>query len=66
MPIYEYQCPNPKCGNKFEVLLVNIKVIPLDRDCPKCGRLSPKVFSSYNFQFSPYLKELDKDNMVSY
>jgi len=61
MPIYEYVCP--KCGHKFEVFYRNIRVT-YSHPCPECGTDSPKVFSTYNFQFSPFLQELCKGTII--
>lgn len=61
MPIYEYVCPN--CGHKFELRSLEFGK-PEEASCPKCGTDSPKVFSTYNFQFSPFLSELSKGTMV--
>ncbi len=68
MPIYEFRCP--KCSKKedyhpFEIFYRG-RGLPEFRKCPDCGSISPRIFSSYNFQFSPYLKELGGGNMVSY
>ncbi len=63
MPIFEYECPN--CKKVFEILWRHHST-PMNWACPDCGIISPKVYSSFNFQFSPYLKELGEGNMVSY
>ncbi len=68
MPTYEYRCPNCVENNKpkvFEILWKG-KSIPQNRECPDCGTISPKIFSTYNFQFSLYLKELGEGRMASY
>jgi len=64
MPVYEYICPN--CGKRFEIFWKTTRSIPLNRRCPDCGTLSPKIYSPFNFQFSPYLKELREGNMLDY
>ena len=63
MPIYEFVCP--VCGKKFE-LLHRGEGLPEYRKCPFCGAYGRRVFSTCNFQFSPYLKELGEGKMVSY
>ena len=63
MPIYEFKCP--KCGNKFEILHRG-QGLPEYRKCPDCGQFSPRVFSTFSFQFSLYLRELGKGNMIDY
>jgi len=64
MPIYEFKCLH--CDKKFDVLW-RVDSIPGYHRCPDCGGLSPKqLFSYFNFQFSPYLKELREGNMVDY
>ena len=35
MPLYEYKCPNPKCGAEFERLL-SFKEGEQPQECPKC------------------------------
>lgn len=67
MPVYEYKCPS--CKKVFEILwrsegLQEDMLEP--HPCPYCGTLSPKIFSPFNFQFSPYLKELGEGRMVNY
>jgi len=63
MPIYEYKCPN--CNDIFE-LKRNIKDIPKEFPCPKCGNTARKIYPKYSFQFSLYLQELGGDNMIDY
>lgn len=45
MPLYEYRCPNPKCGHEFERLLKHS-----ERDdpqpCEKCGEKQAKKLIS--------------------
>lgn len=63
MPVYEYRCPS--CGKVFEITR-RVDDIPKESPCPDCGTPSPKIFSSFNFQFSPYLKELREGKMLDY
>jgi len=63
MPIYEFKCPD--CKKVFEITK-RMEDMPQSHPCPDCGRDSPKIFSRYDFQFSPYLKEFGGDNIVSY
>jgi putative FmdB family regulatory protein len=41
LPLYEYRC---KCG-KFELKAPMLECAE-DKNCPKCGQLAPRVFSS--------------------
>lgn len=60
---YEYKCPN--CGEKFELFSRTFKH-PKTVPCPKCRTDSPQVFSTFGFQFSPYLRELGEGTMLDY
>lgn len=61
MPIFEYECSG--CGERIEVFCRN-KDSPEHTDCPKCGTPAPKVFSVFNFQFSPFLKALSNGEII--
>lgn len=63
MPNYEYHCPS--CGKKFEVTRA-MKDVKGEEPCPDCNISSPRVFSTFQFTFSPYLQELREGNMVDY
>lgn len=45
-PIYEYVCD--KCGQRFEKLCVVDARDDL-MDCPKCGQLARRLFSTFSF-----------------
>ena len=64
MPIYEYKCP--ECGIISELEWKNRDTIPQEIICPACGIPAQRKFSSFQFGFSPYLKELREGNMVDY
>jgi len=61
MPVYEFVCSN--CGERFDVLWRE-GGIPDFHWCPKCGGLSPRVFSTFKFQFSPFLTELSDGTIL--
>jgi putative FmdB family regulatory protein len=63
MPILEFKCP--KCGKVFEILWRE-KEILTSYKCPGCGALSPRTFSKFNFQFSPFLKDLCGGTIMDY
>ena len=64
MAVYEYKCPS--CGKVFEIDWEDRDSIPKELKCPDCGELSPRKFSSFQYSFSPYLRELREGNMVDY
>lgn len=43
-PMYEYRCPDPKCNYQFDDYSPLVSNAP--RTCPKCGKLSPVIFSA--------------------
>ena len=52
MPSYEYACSD--CGVEFEELLLNKEEISKyseSHPCPSCGQDSPKIVSSFAFNF---------------
>ena len=62
--IYEYKCP--ECGEVMELDWSNRTTIPSYVTCTSCGWRSPRKYSSFQFIFSPYLKEPREGNMVDY
>lgn len=46
MPLYEFECPNPKCKEKVEELCKWDEVIK----CPKCETMMKRAISRNSFQ----------------
>jgi putative FmdB family regulatory protein len=61
MPVYDFKCP--KCGLTIEKMQSFYAKAP---KCPDCGVDCVRLISTGYFQFSPYLRELGGDNMISY
>lgn len=40
---YEYECQNPKCGKRFDVIK-SYKDIDVNENCPKCGEYAVRQF----------------------
>jgi len=47
-PIYEYQCSNNICGNIEEQFIRDIRIIPQEVICGKCGHTAKKIMSVPN------------------
>jgi putative FmdB family regulatory protein len=56
MPIYEYECENKNCKNKFEFFAKNTNDRP--NGCPICGYdTCRRVISKVNFNLQSWLPE---------
>lgn len=63
MPIYEYKCD--KCGHKFE-LLMPVSESGTNVQCPRCGQLARRLFSTFSHWWVGRILEWGKpDRTVS-
>jgi len=61
MPVYEYRCP--QCKESLEVRQTEYSPLP-SIPCPHCRVDCPKLLSTPNWKFSPFLTELCAGTMV--
>jgi putative FmdB family regulatory protein len=48
--IYEYQCVNEDCKNKFELIISTYEGSE-HTSCPKCGSIANKIMSSSKYRY---------------